>query len=178
MRVRAASKPGVPRKHTVCINKKQRNVILTKKANLRVRDSFMLKNARHTPCDAHQEDAAEWVPEDDTELVRMPASSISVVKIETQLDVETNLLHLSLKTAIPMQPESSISHPRDSDQVSQSDMHQEVSAGPSSRTQGPAQTTKSPDASRSSGAEEGSQGLGAAKEARNVVFTSVRGRKG
>jgi hypothetical protein len=108
----------------------------------------------------------------------MPASSISIVKIETRLDIETNLLHLCLKTAIPMQPESSISHSEGSDRVPQSDTNQEVFAGPSNRTQEPAQTTKPPDASRSSEAEEGSQGPGAAKEAKDVVFTSVRRRKG
>jgi hypothetical protein len=178
MRVRATSKPGIPRSHIVCISKKQRNVILTRKANPRVRDSFMLKSIRHTPCDAHQEDSAEWMSEDDTELVRMPATSISVVKIETRLEVETNLLHLSFKTAIPMQPESCRLHPRGSDRVSQSDAHEEDSAGPSGMTPEPAQTTKLPDASRSSEAEEGSQGPRAAKEVKDVVFTSVRRRKG
>jgi hypothetical protein len=103
----------------------------------------------------------------------MPGRSISIVKIETHLEAETNLLHLTLRTAIPMQPESSKIYMRGSDQMSEHDLHHQVIAGPSTRKQEPGETDKPPHASRSSEAEEDSQGPGAAKEAKDVVFASV-----
>lgn len=66
----------------------------------------MLKNTVSGSRNEDQE-TAEWISEDDAELVRMPARSISTVKIETYLEAETNLLHLDLKTAIPMRSEPS-----------------------------------------------------------------------
>jgi hypothetical protein len=103
----------------------------------------------------------------------MPGRSISIVKIETHLEAETNLLHLSLRTAIPMQPESSKLHIRGSDRLSEPDSDHQVMAGPSTRKQELGETNKPPHASRSSEAEEDSQGPGAAKEAKDVVFASV-----
>jgi hypothetical protein len=103
----------------------------------------------------------------------MPGKSISIVKIETHLEAETNLLHLNLRTAIPMQPESSNIHTRDSDQMSEPEVYHQVIAGPSTRKQEQGETNKLPDASRSSEAEGKSQGPGAAKEAKDVAFASV-----
>jgi hypothetical protein len=103
----------------------------------------------------------------------MPGKSISIVKIETHLEAETNLLNLSLRTAIPMQPESSNIPTRDSDQISEPEVHHRVIAGPSTRKQEQGETNKPPDVSRSSEAEGKSQGPGVAKEAKDVIFASV-----
>ena len=170
------SKPGRSRGRIVCVSKKQRGVILTRKTNTRVRDSFMLKDVIRTPCYTDQDDSAEWKSEDDSELVRMPAQSISIVKIETHLEAETNLLHLSLRTAIPMQYESSRIKTRGSDESLQLDSHQAALAGPSAKLHEPGKSTKSLEASRSSDAERKPQHWGTTKEARDVAFTSVRGQ--
>lgn len=135
----------------------------------------MLKENLRAPPEAGQEESAEWVSEDDIELVRMPARSISVVNIEAYMDADTNLLRLSLRTAIPLQHEASSNRTRDSDE--QTDPHQEGFAGPSTRTQEPGKTTTPHDTSRSSVAEGNSQGQGATKTAKDVVFASVKSRE-
>jgi hypothetical protein len=135
----------------------------------------MLKNVLRTPSGAGQEESAEWVSEDDTELVRMPVRSISIVNIEAYMDAETNLLRLRLRTAIPLQHESSRNHTRGSDE--QTDPQQEGLAGPSTRTQEPGKTTTPHDTSRSAAAEGSSQGQGVTKTAKDVVFASVKNRE-
>jgi len=134
----------------------------------------MLKNVMRAPCGTGQGDSAEWISEDDGELVRMPGQSISVVKIETHLEAETNLLYLSLRTAIPMQSESSKIDTRGSDESSQLDSHQEAFAGPSIGLHEPGKSTKSSAASRSSEAERKPQDRDTTKAAKDVAFTSVR----
>lgn len=165
---------GRSRGRIVCVSKRQRSVILTRKANTQVRDSFMLKNVVREPCSTGQDDSAEWISEDDSELARMPGQSISVVKIETHLEAETNLLYLSLRTAIPMQHESSKINTRGSDESSQLDSHQGAFAGSSTRLHEPGKSTKSSEASRSSEAERKPQDRETTKAARDVAFTSVR----
>lgn len=172
-RVQVIPRPGRPRGRIVCVSKKQRGVILTRKTNTRVRDSFMLKNVMRTPCTTSQDDSAEWLSEDDSELVKMPGQSISIVKIKTHLEAEMNLLHLSLRTAIPMQYESSKIHARGSSETSQLNPHLEACAGPSTNLHEPGESTKSSEASRSSEAEHKPQDQGSAREARDVAFTSV-----
>ena len=135
----------------------------------------MLKNVVRTPPGAGQEESAEWVSEDDTELVRMPARSISVVNIQAYMDADTNLLRLSLRTAIPLQHEASSNHTRGSDE--QTDPYQEGFAGPSTRTQEPGKTTTPHDTNRSSAAGGSSQGQGATKTAKDVVFASVKNQE-
>lgn len=136
----------------------------------------MLKNFICTPCHTGQDDSAEWLSEDDSELVTIPGQSISIVKIETHLEAEVNLLHLSLRTAIPMQYVSSEIDTRGSDESSQLDPQQEAFAGPSTKLHEPGKGTKSSEASRSSEAEHKPQDQRTTKKARDVAFTSVGGQ--
>lgn len=168
VRVRATSKPGKPRGYIACVSRKQRGVIIARKAGSRVQDSFMLKNAM---CSSRNEDqkTGEWISEDDTELVRMPAKSISTVKIETYLEAEANLLHLNLRTAIPLQSESSRIDARGSNQDSQADQDEDTLAGPDTEKGKPGKTTKPPEeASSSSKAKDRSQDREASKEIRDA----------
>ncbi|KAH0160041.1 hypothetical protein KCU67_g6882, partial [Aureobasidium melanogenum] len=153
---KATSKAGNPRGYIASVSRKQRGVIIARKAGSRVKDSFMLKNA---VCDSSNEDheTAEWISEDDTGLFRMPGRSISTVKIKTYLEAETSLLHLDLRTAIPLKSESSGVETRGSNEKSQRDRDEDALAGPDTETQQPGKTTKPLDASNSSGAEGSSQ---------------------
>ncbi|KAG9625991.1 hypothetical protein KCV04_g11996, partial [Aureobasidium melanogenum] len=160
---KAISKAGNPRGYIASVSRKQRGVIIARKAGSRAKDSFMLKNA---VCDSRNEDqeTAEWISEDDTGLLRMPGRSISTVKIKTYLEAETSLLHLDLRTAIPLKSELSMIDTRGSNEKSQPDRDEDALAGPDIETQGPGKTTKPSDASNSSGAEGGSQGREASNE--------------
>ncbi|KAI4748173.1 hypothetical protein E4T50_01589 [Aureobasidium sp. EXF-12298] len=153
---KATSKAGNPRGYIASVSRKQRGVIIARKAGSRAKDSFMLKNA---VCNSSNEDheTAEWISEDDTGLFRMPGRSISTVKIKTYLEAETSLLHLDLRTAIPLKSESSGVETRGSNEKSQRDRDEDALAGPDTETQEPGKTTKSLDASNSSGAEGSSQ---------------------
>ncbi|KAK6007123.1 hypothetical protein QM012_006131 [Aureobasidium pullulans] len=153
--------------HIACVSRTQRSVIVARKAGCRVQDSLMLKNdmrsSRH-----EDQGTTEWISEDDVELVRMPARSISTVKIETYLQAETNLLHLNLKTAIPLQSESSRIVTRGSIQDPQPDQDKDALAEPDTDTQEPGKTTKPPGASSSSGAKGRLQGRESSKEERDA----------
>lgn len=153
------------------MSRKQRGVIIARKAGSRVQDSFMLKNAVRSSLNEDQE-TAEWFSKDDAELVRMPARSISTVKIETYLETETNLLHLDLRTAIPMRSESSRVG---TSQGSQPTSDEDGLAGPKNKTQEPRKTTKPPEASSSSGAEGKLQGWETSKEERDAENSYLPG---
>lgn len=128
----------------------------------------MLKNTVSGSRNEDQE-TAEWISEDDAELVRMPARSISTVKIETYLEAETNLLHLDLKTAIPMRSEPSRV---DTNQGPQHGADKDALTGPKTKTQGLRKTTKPPGAGSLSGEEGGWQGGGTDKEERDTANSS------
>ncbi|KAG9546928.1 hypothetical protein KCU71_g16669, partial [Aureobasidium melanogenum] len=134
------------------VSREQRGVIIARKAGSRAKDSFILKNA---VCNSSNEDqeTAEWITEDDTGLFRMPGRSISTVKIKTYLEADTSLLHLDLRTAIPLKSESSRVDTRGSNEKSQRDQDEDALAEPDTDTQEPGKTTKPLDASNYSGAE-------------------------
>ncbi|KAG9685272.1 hypothetical protein KCU95_g12471, partial [Aureobasidium melanogenum] len=163
VRAKATFKAGNPRGYVASVSRKQRGVIIARKAGSRAKDSFMLKNA---VCNSRNEDqeTAEWISEDDTELVRMPGRSISTVKIETYLEAETNLLHIDLRTAIPLKSESSRIDTRGSKEKSQPDRDEDALTGQVIETQGPGKTTKPSEASSSSEAEGRLQGREASNE--------------
>ncbi|KAG9679316.1 hypothetical protein KCU99_g3115, partial [Aureobasidium melanogenum] len=152
MGAKATSKADNPRGYIASVSRKQRGVIIARKAGSRAKDSFMLKNA---VCNSSNEDhdTAEWISEDDTGLFRMPGRSISTVKIKTYLEAETSLLHLDLRTAIPLKSESSGVDTRGSSEKSQRGRDEDALAGPDTETQEPGKTRKPLDASNSSGAE-------------------------
>lgn len=163
MRAKATPKAGNRRGYVASVSKKQRSVIVARKAGSRAQDSFMLKNA---VCKARNEDqeTAEWISEDDSELVRMPGRSISIVKIGTYLDAEANLLHLDLRTAIPLEFALSRIDTRDSSGKSQSDRDEDALTGLDTETQGPGRTTKPSEASNSSGTQGRLHGRKASSE--------------
>ncbi|KAG9966975.1 hypothetical protein KCU61_g305, partial [Aureobasidium melanogenum] len=146
------SKAGNPRGYIASVSREQRGVIIARKAGSRAKDSFILKNA---VCNSSNEDqeTAEWITKDDTGLFRMPGRSISTVKIKTYLEADTSLLHLDLRTAIPLKSESSRVDTRGSNEKSQRDQDEDALAEPDTDTQEPGKTTKPLDASNYSGAE-------------------------
>lgn len=165
------SRSGKPGGYIARVSRKQRGVIIARKAGSRVQDSFMLKSAARSSRNEDQE-TAEWISEDDAELVRMPARSISTVKIETYLEAETNLLHLDLRTAIPMRSESSRVG---TNQGSQPGSNEDALARPKTKTQEPGKTTKPPEASSSSGAEGELQDRETSKEERDAENSHLPG---
>ncbi|KAG9683319.1 hypothetical protein KCU95_g11690, partial [Aureobasidium melanogenum] len=172
MRAQATPKAGNRRGYVASVSRKQCSVIIARKAGSRAQDSFMLKNAVCKNRNKDQE-PAEWISEDDTELIRMPGRSISIAKIGTYLNTETNLLHLDLRTAIPLKSELSRVVTRDSSGKSQSDRDEDedAPAGPETETQRTGRTTKAPEASNSSGAQGRLQGHKAGNEGKDIELS-------
>ncbi|KAH0368688.1 hypothetical protein KCU65_g3894, partial [Aureobasidium melanogenum] len=75
-RAKVTSKAGNPRGDIASLSRKQRGVIIARKAGSRARDSFMLKSAA---CNSRNEDqeTSEWISEDDTELVKIATGDSS-----------------------------------------------------------------------------------------------------